>query len=136
MMSACGVLCTECPAYLGAAKGAEHQQRTVEAWRRIYGLAETAEHITCAGCQGPEAEVFYTSQGCRARRCCRSKGFSSCAECPQDDCADLDRAQAVWDEVPSLVIRLSPADFATCAQPYCQHRERLAAARAAWRQRP
>ena len=129
MMSACGVLCSECPAYLGAAKGIKHQKRTIEAWHRIYGLNETVEHLTCGGCLGPDEEVFYTSRNCKARRCCRSKGFSSCAACPEESCEDLEKAQSVWDDVPNLIDKLSPSDFATYAQPYCDHRIRLAAAR-------
>lgn len=129
MISACGVLCSECPAYLGQSKGVAHQQRTVEAWKRIYGLNETAEHISCCGCLGPDAEVFYTCRKCKARICCRSKGLSCCAECPVESCADLEKAQSNWDEVPNLVEKLSPADFEMYAMPYCGHRERLAAAR-------
>jgi hypothetical protein len=33
--SACGVLCSECPAYLGKVRGAARQKRTAAAWRRI-----------------------------------------------------------------------------------------------------
>lgn len=133
MMSACGVLCSECPAYLGASKGIAHQERTVEAWERIYGLKETAEHISCGGCLGRDEQVFYTSRHCEARGCCRSKGYWSCAECPTDPCAILEKAQSVWDEAPDLINTLSPSDFATYARPYCDHRQRLAAARAALR---
>jgi hypothetical protein len=70
MMSACGVLCSDCPAYSGAAKGLVHQQRTVAAWQRIYGLSETAENISCGGCLGPDNQLFHTSRTCKARRCC------------------------------------------------------------------
>ena len=133
MMSVCGVLCSECPAYLGEAKGIAHQRRTVEAWHRIYGLNETAEHISCVGCLGTDEELFYTSRNCAARGCCRSKGLSSCAECPVETCADLEKAQSVWDEVPALVDKLSASDFAEYALPYCDHRKRLAAARLAFR---
>ena len=129
MISACGVICSNCPAYLGATKGIDHQMQTVEAWHRIYGLNETIEHITCGGCLSQDEEVFYTSRTCKARNCCRSKGFSSCAECPEENCADLEAAQAVWDSVPDLVDKLSAADFATYALPYCNHRPRLAALR-------
>jgi len=135
MMSACGVLCSECPAYLGANKGIEHQRRTVEAWHRIYGLNETIEHISCGGCLGPEADVFYTIRNCGARRCCQSRGFSSCAECPNESCADLEKAQSVWDEVPDLINKLSSSDFATYARPYCDHRKRLTTARASFHNR-
>ena len=130
MMSACGVICSECPAYHAAAKGIAHQQKTVDAWRRIYGLSETTEKITCGGCLGPDEQLFHTSGRCMARRCCRSRGFSSCAECPKESCQDLEKAQAVWDEVPQTGATLSPADFDAYARAYCGHRARLAAARA------
>ena len=135
MMSACGVLCSDCPAFLAMEKGIEHQRGTIKAWHRIYGLNETADHISCGGCLGSDEEVFYTSRNCNARRCCRSKGFSSCAECPDESCAILEKAQSVWDEVPNLVDKLSPTDFDTFARPYCDHRNRLAAARAAFQNR-
>ena len=135
MMSACGVLCSECPAYLAAEKGSAHQRRTIEAWHRIYGLNETVEHISCCGCLGPDEGVFHTSRNCRARSCCRSQGFSSCAECLSGSCAKLEKAQLVWDEVPDLVNKISFEDFATYARPYCDHRNRLAAARAAFQNR-
>jgi len=136
MMSACGVMCSDCPAYLGAAKGVAHQERTVAAWRRIYGLNETSENISCGGCLGPDDQLFHTSRTCKARRCCRSKAFSSCAECAVESCPDLEKAQSVWDEVPHLAEALSREDFVNYAQPYCNHRRRLAEARRAVGQRP
>jgi hypothetical protein len=136
MMSACGVLCSDCPAYLGDAKGVAHQERTVEAWRRIYGLNEKPENIRCGGCCGPDDQLFHTSRSCKARLCCRSKGFSTCAECGVEVCPDLEKAQAVWDGVPGLAKTLSREDFLNYAQPYCDHRQRLAEARRALGQRP
>ncbi len=133
MMAACGVMCSRCAAYHGATKGAEHQRRTVEAWQRIYGLTQTPEHIRCGGCLGPDEEVFHTSVRCKARQCCRGKGFTSCAECSVERCEDLENAQAMWDEVPELASALSPSDFEAYARPYCGHRERLAGLRASRR---
>jgi hypothetical protein len=130
MMSACGVLCSECPAYHGSNKGMEHQQRVVEAWHRIYALEEAPGNIACSGCLGPDEELFYTSHNCKARRCCQTKGFASCAECPVESCDDLEKAQSVWDDVPRLVNILTPIDFDIYARPYCDHRERLSVARA------
>lgn len=133
MMSACGVMCSGCPAYLAEAKGVAHQKRTAAAWRRIYGLREKAANISCGGCLGSDDEVFHTSRKCKARRCCTSKRFSSCAECAIESCGDLEKAQSLWDEVPNLAAKLSRADFVAYAQPYCGHRRRLAAARRATR---
>jgi hypothetical protein len=129
MMSACGVLCSDCPAYLGVAKGVEHQKCTAAAWQRIYGLSEQFENISCGGCLGPDGQLFHTSRKCKARQCCRSKGFRSCAECPAEQCPDLEKAQSVWDEVPELAKKLSTEDFAVYALPYCGHRARLSKAR-------
>ena len=131
MMSACGVMCSECAAFRGQEKGLEHQKRTVSAWRRIYGLRETPEHIACAGCLAPDENVFHSSVRCKARNCCRAKGFSNCAECPDEACPLLEKAQSVWDGVPQIAGTLSPADLEAYAKPYLGHRERLAAARPA-----
>lgn len=130
-MAACGVMCSDCPAYRGDTRGLAHQERTVAAWRRIYGLNETTEHISCGGCFGPDEELFHTCRKCEARRCCRSKGFVTCADCSVEACPALETAQSVWDGVPDLVNILSPEDFAEYAQPYCGHRQRLADARKA-----
>ncbi len=133
MMSVCGVMCSECPAYHAATKGVAHQQRTAEAWRRIYGLSEKAENITCGGCLGTDEDLFHTSGSCLARRCCRRQGFNSCAECPKESCQDLERAQSMWDEVPQIGSRLSPADFEAYSRAYCGHRSRLEAIRSSRR---
>ncbi len=130
MMSACGVWCSECPAYHARAKGVAHQRQTVAAWRRIYGLHESIENMNCGGCLGPDEELFHASRRCKARLCSRRKGFKTCADCPKTSCADLERAQALWDGVPALASKLSRADFVKYARPYCGHRRRLATARA------
>ena len=129
-ISACGVLCSECGAYLAAAKGRAYQQEVAEAWHRIYGLSEPPENISCSGCFGSDNEIFHTSVTCTARRCCRQKGFTTCAECPESSCALLERAQSVWDGVPEIGRSLSKADNERYARPYCGHRERLAGLRA------
>jgi hypothetical protein len=125
MMSACGVMCSECPAFHGKEQGLAHQKRTAAAWKRIYGMKVTAADIDCGGCSGEDDRLFRSSVQCKARQCCRAGGFASCAECSVDSCARLEEAQAVWDEVPRLIKILSKKDFAIYAQPYCGHRERL-----------
>lgn len=136
MMSVCGVFCSDCPAFLGNEKGVAHQQRTAAAWKRIYGLDECAGNIACGGCLGSDDQLFHTSRSCTARLCCRSRGFTSCAECPEEQCPDLERAQSLWDGVPDLAGTLSPEDFAAYAQPYCNHRRRLAEIRLTHIRRP
>ncbi len=130
MMSACGVICSGCAAFRGDARGPAYQKRTVAAWRRIYGLRETVEHIACGGCLGPDEKVFHSSRRCKARNCCRAKGLANCGECAVEACPLLEKAQSVWDGVPKIAETLSPADVKAYARPYVGHRRRLAAVRA------
>ena len=132
MMSACGVICSSCPAYHAQKKGVRYQKQTVDAWLRIYKLHVTVEQLSCGGCLGPDEKAFHTSRKCKARCCCRSKGFCSCAECPVESCAMLEKAQSGWDGVPNFKNKLSRMDFNIYARPYCGHRERLAHKRASF----
>lgn len=136
MMSACGVLCSGCPAFHARDKGPAFQKRTADAWRRIFGLDMPPEDISCGGCLGQDEELIRPSRHCAARRCALGRGLPGCAECSQQVCDDLEQAQALWDEVPNLRPQLSHDDFATYAAPYCGHRRRLADARAGRPGRP
>lgn len=129
VMSACGVICSDCAAYGAASKGPDFQKEAAEAWGRIYGFQVEPEQMSCGSCLSSDDEVFYTSIRCTARRCCRSKGFTSCAECREKSCELLKRAQSNWETVPEIGSRLSASDFEKYARPYCGYRERLEAAR-------
>lgn len=134
-LSACGVICSDCAAYLGASRGSVYRKEAADAWSRIYGFQTDPEKMSCGGCLSSDDQVFHTSVRCTARRCCMSKGFGSCAECPQEPCDLLARAQSNWDTVPAISAKLCASDFEKYAQPYCGHRERLEAARRAFRSR-
>ncbi len=135
VMSACGVFCSDCAAYKAASRGSADRQEAADAWKRIYGFQTEPEKMSCGGCLGSDDQVFHTSVRCTARRCCLSKGFHSCAECPEESCELLAKAQSNWDTVPGIGIKLSASDFEKYAQPYCGPRERLEAARRAFRAR-
>lgn len=135
VMSACGVICSDCAAYHAASRGVPYQKEAGEAWSRIYGFQVELEKMSCGGCLSADDQVFYTSVKCAARRCCLSKGFSSCAECPEDSCDLLRKAQSNWDTVPEIGAKLSESDFEKYAKPYCGYRERFEAARRDFRSR-
>jgi len=129
VISACGVICSDCAAYIADSKGAAYQKEAAEAWSRIYGFQVEPVKMSCGGCLSSDDKVFHTSIKCTARRCCLGKGFASCAECPEKSCELLKRAQSNWDTVPEIGAKLSASDFEKYAQPYCGYRERLEAAR-------
>lgn len=135
VMSACGVICSDCAAYCAASKGLAYQKEAAEAWTRIYGFQVEPEQMSCGGCLSSDDQVFHSSARCTARRCCLTKGLNSCAECPETSCELLARAQSNWDAVPGIGSRLSASDFEKYAQPYCGYRERFEAARRVFRSR-
>ncbi len=135
IMSACGVICSDCAAYMAASRGYAFQKEAADAWRRIYGFQTEPMKMSCGGCLSSDDEVFHTSVRCTARRCCLSRGFNNCAECPEESCKLLAKAQSNWDTVPEIGSKLSASDFEKYAQPYCRYRERFEAARRAFRSR-
>ncbi len=132
VMSACGVLCSECAAYLAASRGPAYQKEAAGGWSRIYGFQVEPEQMSCGGCLSSDEQVFHSSVRCAARRCCLGKGLSSCAECPEESCEFLAKAQSNWDTVPEISAMLSASDFEKYARPYCGYRERFEAARRAF----
>jgi len=133
-MSACGVVCSECGAYVaGATLDRAHQERVATAWRTIYKLDVAPESVVCGGCLNMEATPFATCKDCWVRQCVMAKGIAHCGLCEQYPCAELERVQAQFDGLERLAETLSEEEFAEFVLPYCQVRERLAAAvRRAW----
>ncbi|HUJ45478.1 MAG TPA: DUF3795 domain-containing protein [Opitutaceae bacterium] len=127
-MSACGVICSECPAFLaGQAKDPAACERVAGAWHRLYGLDFGPDVLSCGGCLGSDEDLFFTSRKCAARRCCRSRGLASCAACADRPCADLERAQSAWDGLEERAQTLPEPVFREFVLPYCHARERVPA---------
>ena len=127
-LSACGVICSECPAFLaGQAKDPAVRERVAAAWHELYELNFGPEAISCGGCQGSDEALFFTSRNCSARRCCRSRDLASCAKCADRPCADLERAQSVWDGLEERAKTLPESVFREFVLPYCRARERVPA---------
>lgn len=124
--SACGVTCSECPAFLaGQAKDPAVRERVAAAWHALYQLDFEPEVISCGGCLGRDEDLFFASRNCPARRCCRSRSLASCAECADRPCTDLERAQSVWGGLAARAKTLPEPVFREFVQPYCHARERV-----------
>jgi hypothetical protein len=125
-MSACGVICSACPAYLaGQSNDPAGRERVAAAWHEIYGLNFGPEAIACGGCLGSDEAVFCTSRKCSARRCCRLRGLASCAACADRPCADLERAQSIWDGLEEKAKTLPESAFKEFVLPYCHARQHV-----------
>jgi hypothetical protein len=128
-MSACGVVCSECGAYVaGQSSDPAAQQRVANAWQAIYKLDVTPESLSCSGCLSLDGTVFATCKDCWVRNCVLSKGIAHCGLCDQYPCAELERVQAQYDGLEKMAETLPEDQFAEFVLPFCQVRERLASA--------
>jgi hypothetical protein len=128
-MSACGIVCSDCGAYIAQQKGdPAYQAEVAAAWKRIFNLDVPPEALSCAGCTSLEGQTFSSCQDCFVRQCALAKGIAHCGLCDDFPCAEFNRVQAQYDHLDQMAERLSEDDFARYVAPYCEARERLAAA--------
>ncbi len=109
MIAYCGLVCTECPAYVGTQTGDEELlEKTAERW-------STPEHkirpddILCDGCRAVGKRLTGFCSCCKVRSCGMEKGLENCACCDEYPCKTLEElwgfikareeAKAVLDEI-------------------------------------
>jgi hypothetical protein len=128
-MSACGVVCSECGAYVaGQSSDPAVKERFTKAWRDLYKIDVAPEAMVCSGCQSLDGPVFAVCKDCWVRQCAMSKGIAHCGVCDQFPCAELERVQAQYDNLDRMAASMSEEDFAAFVLPYCHVRERLSSA--------
>ena len=90
MIAACGLRCDECPAFLARKTGDRAlQEKTAHEWSKMYEADLKPEDIRCTGCQTEGGELFSHCFECFYRKCAHSKGYATCAECPDYPCKEL-----------------------------------------------
>jgi hypothetical protein len=100
MIGYCGLICTECKAYVAtqASDVAALEQMAAQA-RDEYSMPDaTAESVRCNGClatSGPQCSYCFE---CAVRACGNERGVLNCAHCADYSC---DRLEAFWAMAPS-----------------------------------
>ncbi len=92
MISFCGIVCSECPAFLARKDNwdLERKREIAEKWAKQFdhsGL--TAEDISCEGCLSDSENVFSHCKECEIRACGKEKALKNCAYCSEYACAKL-----------------------------------------------
>jgi hypothetical protein len=99
MLGYCGVECSKCTAYIATINNDDELRRRYAAEQsEFFGMEILPEQINCVGCLEDGAHLGYCSM-CEIRRCCRERGFKTCAECNEYVCEDLKRVYMVMSEV-------------------------------------
>lgn len=93
VISACGLICSKCDAFIATRlNDAQKLEQVAADWRERYRNPEIqAGNIRCTGCMTESApKCGHCESGCGVRRCALAKGVSLCGECPEYPCPALD----------------------------------------------
>ncbi len=90
IVAACGLICTECPAYIATQKDDDQKRAKVaEDWSKG-GEKLKPEDINCGGCVQTTKRVFRFCGTCGVRSCVLGKNIKNCAYCSDYPCKKLD----------------------------------------------
>jgi hypothetical protein len=91
LIAVCGFDCSNCPAYKATHSDDEAEKlRVAEKWSKAAGKEVTTKDILCDGCRAGGRLVAYCAD-CNIRTCAQSKGYLTCAHCPECPCDKIVR---------------------------------------------
>ena len=97
MIAYCGIVCTECPAYIATQKDDDNEREKVaQEWSKEEFKVSPAD-INCDGCLQDEGKLFNWCMECSVRKCSRERGFQNCAYCDDYVCEKLKK---IFDMAP------------------------------------
>ena len=92
MIGFCGVVCTECPAFLATQKDDNNERRRVaEMWSKQYNAEIKPEDVNCDGCLAEGGRLFGHCQICEIRKCGQDRDLLNCAYCAEYACEKLNK---------------------------------------------
>lgn len=108
MVAYCGLVCTDCPAYIATqADDRAALEKVAAQWREEYHSPDTTvESVICDGCLADDGRQCSHCPVCEIRACGVEKGVANCAHCPEYACERLEGffgsvpdARGVLDEI-------------------------------------
>ncbi|MGE5417964.1 MAG: DUF3795 domain-containing protein [Acidobacteriota bacterium] len=105
MMSYCGLLCNECPAYVATINNDEEQRKKIAAeWSKTYEHTFQAADINCQGCRS-KVTIGYCKT-CEIRACGTEKGLNDCSVCENFGCDKLEQVHQHSEEARQRLVGL------------------------------
>lgn len=94
MVAYCGIVCTECPAYIATEKDDDElRDKIAKKWSsNKYPIK--AEDVNCYGCVVEEKEMMDFCAECEVRNCGIKRGVKNCAYCSDYPCKKLEK---LWE---------------------------------------
>jgi hypothetical protein len=92
MIAYCGLVCTDCPAYIATqADDREAMERVAAQWRTEFNAPNiTVEYVICDGCLAGDGRLGGHCLECEIRACGVARGVANCAYCDDYGCAKLE----------------------------------------------
>ena len=90
LMSMCGLVCSECPAYVAKVRNDDNLRREAAAtWSEMYSAEIKPEQMNCDGCVARGGVHFSHCHECEVRACGLDKFVDNCAGCDEYPCGKL-----------------------------------------------
>ena len=90
MVGICGIVCTDCPAYIATITDDKKLRKEVaKAWSKEFSIDIHPREIHCEGCATKEGKVINHCTVCEIRKCGFEKKVLNCAYCDQYMCEKL-----------------------------------------------
>ena len=99
MIAYCGLVCSDCPAYVATkANDRAALERVAAQWRQEFGAPGiTVESVICDGCVAEGRKCAHCSE-CEIRACGMARGVANCGHC--DEYASCDKLAGFFAMVP------------------------------------
>jgi hypothetical protein len=97
IIGACGIICSDCPAYRATQENDDAKRAQVaKEWSSEEFKIDPSE-VNCDGCMIEGGRTMGFMAECTVRTCAMEKGYATCAECADFGCDKLDMP---WKMVP------------------------------------
>lgn len=98
MIACCGLVCSDCPAYLATqANDEENIAATAEQWSKQFGADIKSESVWCDGCTAPGRKCGHCGE-CEIRSCATAAGLDNCGHCAK--MTECEKIQGFFKMVP------------------------------------
>jgi hypothetical protein len=89
----CGLVCSDCPAYIATqADDRAALEQVAAQWRKEYNVPDiTVESVICDGCVAEDGRYCSHWYDCDIRVCGMERGVLNCAYCDDYACEKLER---------------------------------------------
>ena len=105
MIAYCGLICTDCPAYIATQTDDRDALEQMAAHaREKFNLPDiTVESVACDGCLANDGRLCGYCFECQVRACGMERGLANCAHCGEYAC---DKLEAFFESAPKARVTL------------------------------